>query len=160
MAEVNKKVVTDLIKETLELLRFDIITRSESLGQRASGKTYDDMVVTTDISGPEISGRLTAPGYIGVLQDGTSAGRRGEWFNDTIDQWVRDKGITASDISHEELVRRIAWSIRLHGSEIKRTGIHLDVYDTLVSQFGNKLTLRISEAYSDNLIDDLLTAFE
>lgn len=135
-----------LLKDLLEKLNNDIILRSIALGQEASGDTYQQITSSVTPEENVIKGQSTGPSYLEVLEVGRQPGKAPFTFEQIILKWMQDKGITGTDISDEELARRIAWSIRLHGSKLHRDKIYLDVYDTLVNQFANNAANALADA--------------
>lgn len=142
----------ELIRQTLEAVKADIIKAIDDTGKRASGRTQASMQVEMGAEG----GRLTGRPYFQGLEIGRPGGRVPMGFRAIIRQWIIDKGITVqlvpykTDRKHKYSVQErslllaagaIAETIRRRGTVLHRSGKRDDVYTTIIRE-------RVAELHS------------
>lgn len=141
--------LSKIISEELDRLRGDIIIRSETLGQRASGQTYES-IHTENVT--EEGGMLVGRFAIGTLATGRQAGKVPYNMPQIIKEWAAYKGITFSDEKEfDRWARAVSWKIRREGSQLWRdvgsNGGYEDVFDTPIAECVERLSQRIGVFY-------------
>ncbi len=136
----------DFIQQELQVLVNDIIAASETAGQRASGRTYDSIEVRTQRVGEAVNGQVLVPSYFYTLIRGRGPGKVPANMAEIIMEWAGYKGITFS--TPEELLRfgnAVAWKIRREGSELYRNHLYIDIVDTPIRLFEERLSQYIDQ---------------
>ncbi len=132
----------------LQVLIEDIIRASEAAGQRASGQTYSKITREVIESPDEVTGSVFAPEYFYTLIRGRGPGKVPVNMAQIIAEWAQYKGIGFS--TPEELLRfanAVAWKIRKEGSQLYRNHLYIDIIDTPVRVFEEKLGTFIETAF-------------
>lgn len=136
----------EILREGLDNLVRDIIRASEAAGQRASGKTYDNIDVELYTAGELVRGGVNAPSYFYTLIRGRGAGAVPANMVDIIKEWAEHKNISFE--TPEDLLRfsrAVAWKIRREGTEIFRNHLYVDIVDTPVRLFEEWLDSKLDE---------------
>lgn len=151
---INKSIVLSLTQ-----LRNDIIANHQKNGQVASGKTIQSMRIEETQTG----GRLFGRSYFSTLETGRKPGRTPNNFNQIIQQWIIDKGISVSTIPYKRktsekwqpkytpqqrglmsLAGAVAHTIATEGTKLYRLGGRKDIFteptDKAVSKIRKELT--------------------
>lgn len=136
----------EIVREELDKLREDIIETSQSLGQKASGHTYEEILVEQVSS---TGGQVTGPGYVEVLARGRRPGRVPYDFAAIIKEWAAYKGISfTSEEEFDRWANAVVWSIRSKGSELWREdgsqGEQTDVFSAPISRFEERIVRRLT----------------
>lgn len=154
--------IADNIRSTivvsLEELRDKIIDNHRNVGQVASGKTINSLLVTPKGNGAELTGRK----YFGTLETGRKQGKTPRNFNEIIQQWILDKGIPVTPIPYKRqpsekwqpkyneqqrglvsMAGAIAHKIATEGTSLYRNGGRKDIYtgpiDETIKEIRKKL---------------------
>ena len=146
-----------IIREELEQLRKDIIETSRAAGQEASGETYRK-IAAEDVT--STSGKLTGPGYIGVLARGRRPGKIPYNFAAIIKEWAVYKGIGfGSEEEFDRWANAVAWKIRREGTSLWRdagsTGLEQDIFYTPIRQFVERISSRLLSVYQAQIIKQI-----
>ena len=134
------KEVQNIIFEELEDLRKRIISNIDSIGRKASGRTFGSM--HTDIS--ENRGILFGRMAFGTLETGRKSGKVPAGFYQIIKQWVIDKGISFdSQSERNSFAYLVSRKIAREGTQLYRTGAEADVYTTEVPETIERIKDRV-----------------
>ncbi len=147
-------VYKEIIEEELIRLKEDIIKASKAEDQEASGNTYEEIEVENLT---EFSGQLVGPPHIGVLATGRKAGKTPKEFDDIIAKWAETKGLEYdTQEEFEKMVKAIAWSIRLKGTELHKEqqgGQLPQIFEVPINECIDRITKRIAIASSNSVIE-------
>mgnify|MGYP003654729644 FL=1 len=99
----------EVLQKEFDLLRIDLIKAYDAKGMRASGKWADSL----EVESSPLSGVITGLDYSQQLETGRKAGRFPPISS--IEDWIRDKGISTIDISISSLAFLIARKIAREG---------------------------------------------
>ena len=144
----------------LRNLRAEIITRSMDAGQKASGRTYEQLEVRNVT---DTHGEFWGPTWVGVLEDGRKPGKVPYAFAAVIMEWATHKGISwasADPVTFERWARGVAWHIRKNGTALFQSGQTLDVFKTPVADFERWLTEKLKEFYAAYVTNEIRTAWQ
>ena len=136
-----------VLKERLEQMRAEVIERSRSAGQEATGKTYQRITVEVQEQGSGVfEGAILAPEYFSTLLRGRGPGKIPSNFAEMILDWARAKGLQFS--TPQDMVRfsrAVAYKIATEGSELYRNHLYVDLIDTPAKDFEAWLDSQLSE---------------
>lgn len=144
----------------LQNMRAAIIQRSMDAGQKASGRTYEQISVQ-NIS--EVHGELWGPTWIAVWEDGRRPGKVPKKFADIIMEWAANKGISwasADPVVFERWARGVAWHIYKFGTRLYQSGQTLDIFKTPIAEFELWLVAQMKQFYSTLITNELRTAWQ
>ena len=99
----------EVLQQEFDLLKVDLIKAYDAKGMRSSGKWADAL----EVESSPLSGVITGLSYSQQLETGRKAGRFPPISS--IEDWIRDKGITPIDISISSLAFLIARKIAREG---------------------------------------------
>ena len=134
----------DILSEELENLRQDIINRQQVSGEWASGKT----AAGYEVAAEHMHGWLGGYSYAGVLETGRKPGKVPVYFKEIIRRWIEAKGLTPKDgESIDRMASSIAWVIHKEGTRLHRNGYRVDIFDTPMKDFSERLASRMALFY-------------
>lgn len=143
----------DILSEELDLLQADIISRHENAGQVASGKTrssFERNMVS------DYRGQLLGASYSGVLQKGRKPGKLPFDFKDILLRWAAAKRITFNTPSQARTwAFFVTKKIREEGTRLFRTNSEIDIFNTAVDNFSNRLSERIGTFFQEELANTI-----
>ena len=144
--------VQTILSEELTVLQSDIIARHQAAGQVASGKAK----AAFEIKATDQNGQLLGVGYSGTLERGRKPGKTPTDFVDILKKWIIAKGLTFKD--EKDLTRwanAIKWKIIKEGTKLYRSGQSEDIFTTPINQFNQRMTVRISAFYEQEIINEI-----
>lgn len=142
----------DILRQELDKLKADVITRHEQSGQVASGKTKQSFEVATQ----PFAGQLMGASYVGVLERGRKPGKVPYDFVDILKRWASAKGISFSDEKQfNRWANGVKWKIIREGTKLYRSGTTQDIFDTPIKEFDIRLTERISIYYQQKVTNEI-----
>lgn len=146
-----------IISEELEACKRDIIEASTKAGQKASGKTYENIQLA-DVS--EAGGKIVGPSYVGVLAKGRKPGKVPHDFPAIIKQWARYKGISfATERDFDRWARAVAWKIRREGTglwqDMGSQGLEVDIFYTPIQEFIKRITERLGGTFTAEVVKSI-----
>lgn len=142
-----------IIIEELEALKADIIQRQKDAGEMASGKTAEGYEVTAESA---LSGELLGYSYVNVLQTGRKPGKVPNDFKELIKKWIVAKGLQyQGEKELNRMAASIAWVIHKEGTALHRHGYKVDIFDTPIKNFTDRLTNRIAAYYTTEIDNEL-----
>lgn len=131
-----EQLLTQLLQELIQ----EIIAASRAAGQEASGRTYEQITEDVHTQGDTTIGEVWAPGYFNTLIRGRGPGPIPMDMEQIIMDWAGYKGLTFQSIEDlNRFARAVAWTIRRDGSELYRNHLYVDIVDTPVRNFEEKL---------------------
>lgn len=156
-----------MAQSSYNLLKSDIIQlfvdaanqirqRSIAAGQVATGRTLNSIEVVDAGGTDAIRIGLAAWEYIDLLEYGRGPGKAPFEFEAVILDWMKAKGISGSGISDEELAAKIAWSIRLQGTKLYRSGSPLDIFNSVITDLSGQIDEAVNRRIT-NEVDYLIT---
>lgn len=135
-----------ILNEELEQLKQDIIQRQKDSGAMASGKTATGYEVAIESSK---HGWLSGYSYVGVLEEGRKPGKVPVYFKEIIKRWIIAKGLQyQGEKELNRMAASIAWVIHKEGTVLHRNGYKVDIFDTPLKHFTERLINRLSSFYS------------
>lgn len=141
-------------------MRAAIIQRSIDAGQKASGQTYERILVQNVT---ETRGELWGPTWIAVWEDGRRPGKVPREFADIIMEWATSKGISwasADPVVFERWARGVAWHIHKFGTKLYQSGQKLDIFETPIAEFEAWLVEKMKQFYTALITNELRTAWQ
>lgn len=136
--------LANIVGEELEQLIEDIIRFSRNAGQEASGQTYQNIKDHVDKGTDYVKGSVTAPVYFSTLIRGRGPAHIPANLPELIAEWAQYKGITFQTPEDAlRFARATAWKIRREGSELYRNHLYIDIVDTPIKMFEERLKSRI-----------------
>ena len=148
----------EIIKEELEQLKKDIIQRQKDSGAMASGKTAAGYEVVAE---GELHGQLKGYSYVGVLEVGRKPGKVPMYFKEIIKRWIISKGLQYQDDKDlNRMAASIAWVIHKEGTTLHRNGYKVDIFDTPLKDFTNRINEKISMFYHAQAINEIYAPWQ
>jgi hypothetical protein len=142
-----------ILQEELERLQEDIIFQQKEVNAWASGETAKGYSVKVE---NDFHGTLEGYSYVGVLARGRKAGKVPFHFNEIIKRWILAKGLQYKDERDlNRMASSIAWVIHKKGSQLHRNGHELDVFDTPLRNFADRMGERLSVMYREQIINEI-----
>ena len=141
-------------------MRAAIIQRSIDAGQKASGRTYEQLSVRNVT---ETHGEFWGPTWIGVWEDGRKPGKVPYEFAAVIMEWATFKGISwasADPVVFERWARGVAWHIHKYGTKLYREGAKIDIFETPVKEFETWLIAQMKAFYTTVIANEIRTAWQ
>ena len=146
---MSKEIAKGILSEELDALRKRIINNHISAKQRASGYTENSMRVEVTDNEGTLFGRK----YFGTLETGRKAGNVPKGFNEIIQEWIINKGISITPIPYERLPSdswqpkytpeqrglmslsgAIAHKIKTEGTQLFRESGRTDIYSNEIEK--------------------------
>jgi hypothetical protein len=135
----------NILKEELEQLQKDVIANQQYYNAWASGETAKGYTVKVENS---FHGKLEGYAYVGVLETGRKPGKVPYHFNEIIKRWIIAKGLNHKDEKDlNRMANAIAWTIRKEGTTLHRNGYKIDIFETPIKEFSERLSGRLSTLY-------------
>jgi hypothetical protein len=142
-----------ILQEELNRLKEDIIFQQKEVNAWASGETAKGYSVKVE---NDFSGALEGYSYAGVLARGRRPGKVPYHFNEIIKRWILAKGLQYKDERDlNRMASSIAWVIHMKGSQLHRNGYELDVFDTPLRNFTERMGERLSTMYREQIINEI-----
>ena len=150
-----------MLTDELNRLKTAIEEKIASSGAKASGATARSLKVT--VSGNE--GTLWGSKHLQQLEHGRGPGKVPAGFFGIIEQWVRDKGISAdgyspkgrdaSKMTSDQKVRSlsgaIAYTIMTRGTVLYRSGTPRDIYTEALNESLERLSADVGIYFADQI---------
>lgn len=135
-----------ILQEELEQLKDEIIRCQKDAGLNASGKTIAGYEVSVE---SERHGWLSGYSYVSVLETGRGSGKVPMYFKEVIKKWILAKGLQYQDERDlNRMAASIAWVIHKEGTVLHRNGYRVDIFNTPLKDFTNRLANRLSTYYA------------
>ncbi len=151
--------VTEVAKAVtygLDEFRSEIIRISKDAGQEASGKTYKRIKWAVNSFDDKLEGYIEAPNYFDTLQRGRGPGKVPANMPQIITDWAMAKGLRFADAKDlQRFARAVAWKIRKEGSRRYRTRDYLDLTETPMERFNERVAEAVDLAFY-KMTEDLL----
>lgn len=127
----DRSQTKQILSEELESLRKRIIERHIAAGQKASGRTISSLSVTVNDDEGTLYGRKA----FGVLETGRRGGKVPKGFYKIIQQWVKDKGLSFSNVRERNTFAYfVSRKIAAEGTRLHRSGVTEDIYSTEIEK--------------------------
>lgn len=137
--------IKGILDEELESLRQRIIENHIRAGQKASGKTISSLRVYVNDNQGTLFGRQA----FGVLETGRKPGKVPKGFYQTIQQWVKDKGIQVEN--PKSFAYLVARKIAREGTELHRQGGRADIYSPEIEKTTQEIMNRAFAVFKDDV---------
>lgn len=137
--------IKGILDEELESLRQRIIENHIRAGQKASGKTISSLRVYVNDNQGTLFGRQA----FGVLETGRKPGKVPKGFYQTIQQWVKDKGIQVEN--PKSFAYLVARKIAREGTELHRQGERADIYSPEIEKTTQEIMNRAFAVFKDDV---------
>lgn len=137
--------IKGILDEELESLRQRIIENHIRAGQKASGKTISSLRVDVNDNQGTLFGRQA----FGVLETGRKPGKVPKGFYQTIQQWVKDKGIQVEN--PKSFAYLVARKIAREGTELHRQGGRADIYSPEIEKTTQEIMNRAFAVFKDDV---------
>ncbi len=151
--------VTEVAKAVtygLDEFRNEIIRISKDAGQEATGKTYKRIKWRVNSFDDKLEGYIEAPNYFDTLQRGRGPGKVPANMPQIITDWAMAKGLRFENAAAlARFARATAWKIRKEGSRRYRTRDYLDLTQTPMEHFNERVTEAVNVAFYE-MTEDLL----
>lgn len=126
-------------------MRQRIIENHIRAGQKASGKTISSLRVYVNDNQGTLFGRQA----FGVLETGRKPGKVPKGFYQTIQQWVKDKGIQVEN--PKSFAYLVARKIAREGTELHRQGGRADIYSPEIEKTTQEIMNRAFAVFKDDV---------
>lgn len=149
--------IEEILKEELGFLENDITKRIKDSGQVATGKTIQSF---EHYLSAKNKGELSGAMYSGTLERGrgpaTGKGSGNSDFLANLKEWIQVRGLQYKDEADlERLAKFLKWWINKNGTKLFRSGKTIDIFTTPISDFTSRLSERISNAYTEDIENDI-----
>lgn len=135
-------IVEEEIYYTLRRIKERITDNIKDKGLWASGKTAESMEIVMNDSGGMLLGRKDFES----LEHGSPPFKAPDDFNETIKQWIIDKGLLKfSDKKLNSVSKKVAKKIEEQGTKLYRDGGRNDIYSDVIEEEVDDLFFRIFE---------------
>ena len=142
-----------ILSEELEQLKADIIQRQKAAGEMASGKTAAGYEVSVENAN---HGWLSGFSYVGVLEVGRKPGKVPMYFKEIIKRWIVAKGLQyQGEKELNRMAASIAWVIHKEGTTLHRHGYKVDIFDTPLKNFTDRLMNRLASYYTLQTVNEI-----
>lgn len=141
---IKKSIIISLV-----WLQSRIIENHLAANQQASGRTIRSLLIEETVKGARLKGRS----YFSTLETGRKEGKVPQNFNDIIQQWILDKGISFDPVPYKRqpserwqpkytseqrglmsLAGAIAYKIATEGTSLYRDGGRKDIFTEPTSE--------------------------
>ena len=149
------KMVKQILNDELVILQRDIVQQQKDSGAWASGKTAAGYDISFD---GDSHGKLIGFSYVGVLERGRKPGKVPYDFKEVIKRWIIAKGLQSQNgESLERMASSIAWVIHKEGTVLHRNGYKVDIFDTPLRDFSERLTNKIATYFTLQTANNIFT---
>ena len=140
----------EVLQKEFDLLRIDLIKAYDAKGMRASGKWADSLQVESS----PLSGVITGLNYSQQLETGRKAGRFPPISS--IEDWIRDKGISTIDISISSLAFLIARKIAREGWKREEYGGVELISEVVTDARMQSIIDKVGDVYAVEISTDII----
>jgi len=142
-----------ILNDELVILKEDIIQRQKDAGEMASGKTAAGYEVSVESA---THGWLGGYSYVGVLEVGRKPGKVPIYFKEIIKRWIVAKGLQyQGEKELNRMAASIAWIIHKEGTVLHRNGYKIDIFDTPLKNFTNRMSNRLASYYTLEIANEI-----
>ena len=147
------ETVKEILTDEFGKLRDDIIQHQKDAGAWASGNTAAGYEIAVE---SEFHGWMGGYSYVGVLEKGRKPGKVPVYFKEIIKRWIRAKGLQPRNgESLDRMAASIAWVIHKEGTVLHRNGYKVDIFETPLSDFSERVANRIATFWTQQTANNI-----